>query len=152
MSIVEPTALAEEQRLRIPVSGLDCIVISGRAIFAISIDEGEAGPGLMMGSEEGDHEGAKYDVQMEVGPLWVAVRDVSPIVTAAGFWHFHGGPSGYQIGPCKWDTVGLPPPDADKERIRLLVQVVVRGGPDMRIHRLGYHLIANGRLAPGESI
>ena len=108
-----------------------------------------------MGSDEGDHVDVPYTVQMEVGPLWLAVRDVSPIVTMAGFAHWSSDTAdttGYEIGPCAWDTVGLPPPNDNHERIRLLVRVVLRGGSDMRIHRLAYHLIAFGRLVPGESI
>ncbi|MFN2421445.1 MAG: hypothetical protein ABR527_08730 [Gemmatimonadota bacterium] len=87
--------------------------------------------------------------------MWTAVHDVSPIVAQAGFFHMSSDEAdwtGYEIGPCAWDTVGLPPPDDNKERIRLRVRVVVQGGQDMRMTRLAYHLVAIGRLAPGESI
>ena len=85
---------------------------------------------------------------MEVGPPWRSVRDVSPIVTVAGFSfkdNDSADASGTEIRSCTWDTVGLTGDQSNLERIRLKVDVRMCGGADYSVIKLAYHLVAVGR-------
>jgi hypothetical protein len=138
--IMTPLGLAKEERLEIPVEGLRCLVISGYATFA-----------GMEGDEDDDYKDVSYSAHMVVGPNWLNVRDVSPIVTRAGFSHpdsDEADATGYEIKSCTWDTVGNPAPDTDSERIRLKVELEVKGGGFSHLTKLAYHLVATGNLAP----
>lgn len=140
MSVEEPIAFAKEERLSIPVEGLQCLVISGYATF-----------GTMVGDDEDDYKDMSYTAHMVVGPNWLNVRDVSPIVTRAGFNHpdsDEADATGYKIKSCTWDTVGNPAPNTDSERIRLKVELEVKGGNFSHLTTLAYHLVATGKLAP----
>jgi len=150
--IVEPIRLADEERLEIPLTGtgINCLVISGYAEF--NLDANDARHSIH-GDEDDDGKALHYTAHMVVGPTWLGVRDVSPVVALAGY--YHGNPDeadigGYDIQSCTWDTVGLPPPNTNLEQIRLKVELEIRGGIQHKIQRLAYHLVANGVLS-GES-
>ena len=140
MSIEQPIGFAKEERLSIPTEGLQCLVISGYATF-----------GTLIGDADDDYKYVQYTAHMVVGPNWLSVRDVSPIVTRAGFNHPDSDESdmtGYQIKSCTWDTVGNPAPNQDTERIRLKINLEVGGGHFSNLTALAYHLVATGKLAP----
>lgn len=143
--IVEPIGFAEEQVLQIPMS-IECLVISGYAEFSLNNNDVSHS---IHGDEDDDGKAVHYTVHMVVGPMWLSVRNVSPITALAGF--YHGNPDeadigGYEIQSCTWDTIGSPPPNTDQERIRLKVELEVRGGQQHKIQRLAYHLVAIGRF------
>ena len=145
---VEPIGLAKEEQLQIPLAGagVECLVVSGYATFSPFPSDVNH---WMGGDEDDDAKAVPYTVHMTVGPTWLAVRDVSPIVSRAGY--YHGNPDsadqgGYEINGCSWDTIGLPPPNTNLERIRLKVELSVRGGKAHRITHLAYHFVAVGTI------
>ena len=143
--IVEPTSMQKEQRLKIPTSGSDCIVISGYASFeTLGITSS------IKGDEDSDLTAISYTAQVVIGPDWLDVRDVSPTVTRAGFLHNdsdEADATGYKIKNCTWDTVGSPEPNTDNEMIRLIVDLDSRGGRKSNLLSLAYHVVAIGKLA-----
>ena len=152
-TIIEPTGFEQEERLQVPVSGVHCLVVSGYANFLFTVSNNVGGPtpsdDAPKGDPDDDSRWLAYDVRMVVGPRWRGVRDVSPSVHLAG-WSFANSDevddSGFHIDTCTWDTVGMPEPDTELERIRLLVKLRVRGGTDFGVTKLGYQLVANGVL------
>jgi hypothetical protein len=145
--IVEPLEYAKEEILKIPIAGgaIKCLVISGYADFTNS-----GGGSVVKGDEDDDLHVVKYTAHLVVGPNWISVRDVSPIVTRSGFYHTdsdEADATGYQIFSCTWDTVGSGEPNPGVERIRLKVEIELRGGSSSRLSSLAYHLVANGVLA-----
>jgi len=151
--IVEPNAFEEEEQLQIPTSGsaIQCWVISGYASFAWTPVNNVGGPtpDKLTGDPDDDTQWVSYTVHMVVGPKWLAVRDVSPIVTVAGYTFDNSDEaddSGYQVDTCTWDTVGLLEGQTEFERVRLKVELRMRGGSGFGITKLAYHLVANGRM------
>jgi hypothetical protein len=151
-TIVEPTAFEKEERLQIPTpAGADCLVISGYAGFTVIPVNTLGGPasGELVGDEDDDSQWVPYTVHMVVGPKWLGVRDVSPIVTVAGYTFEdsdEADDSGYQVDTCTWDTVGLTEGQTEFERVRLKVDIRMRGGSGFSVTKLAYHLVVNGRL------
>ncbi|MCV7067004.1 hypothetical protein [Mycolicibacterium houstonense] len=166
--IITPASLETEELLNIPVpsAGTQCRVISGYANFMDKdINNVYGAPiGLepLPGSDvlqdlplsgdfypnDDDKTWRAHEVHMEVGPPWRSVRDVSPIVTVAGFSfqdNDSADASGTEIRSCTWDTVGLTGDQSNFERIRLKVDVRMCGGKDYSIIKLAYHLVAVGR-------
>jgi hypothetical protein len=81
---------------------------------------------------------------------WLRLTDVSPIVTPSFFSHFDSddaNATGYGVEDCKW-LIGAP--NNPDDRIRLVVNLHVRGGPDMSVRGLAYHLVARGKLKAGQ--
>ncbi|BBX88508.1 hypothetical protein H5U98_26105 [Mycolicibacterium boenickei] len=166
--IITPESLESEELLNIPVAGAGtlCRVVSGYANFmdknitnAFGAPIGlEPLPGedilqpLPLSGDfepnDDDKTWRAFEVHMEVGPNWRSVRDVSPIVTVAGFTfrdNDAANASGTEIRSCTWDTVGLTGDQSEFERIRLKVDVRMCGGQQYSIIKLAYHLVAVGR-------
>ncbi|MGV0815874.1 hypothetical protein ABQF34_28320 [Mycolicibacterium boenickei] len=166
--IITPESLETEEMMNIPVasSGSLCRVVSGYANFMdknITNTYGapiglEPLPGddvlqplPLSGDfypEDDDKTWRAHEVHMEVGPTWRSVRDVSPIVTVAGFSFRDSdaaNASGTEIRSCTWDTVGLTGDQSHLERIRLKVDVRMCGGAQYSITKLAYHFVAVGR-------
>lgn len=166
--IFMPESLEPEELLNVPVasSGTLCRVVSGYAnFFDKSITNVYGAPiGLeplpgdtvlqplpLTGDIYPDDEDKKwtpYEVHMVVGPAWNAVRDVSPIVSVAGFPfrdNDSADASGTEIRGCTWDTVGLTGDQSNLERIRLKVDLRLCGGNQYAVIKLGYHFVAVGR-------
>lgn len=154
-TIIEPMSFEPEEVIAIPVasSGALCHAISGYANFYNKDFANEFGAPLdpsitgdIYPSDE-DKKWKTYNVHMVVGPKWNNVRDVSPIVTVAGF-SFRDSDSadasGTEILQCKWDTVGLSEGQTELERIRLKVKLRLCGGNEYSIIKLAYHLVAVG--------
>jgi hypothetical protein len=98
--------------------------------------------------DDDDQKWVTHNVHMVVGPKWLAVRDVSPIVTVPGFqfWDSDSADaSGSEILTCTWDTVGESEGQTEFERIRLKVKLRLCGGEQYWITKLAYHLVAVGR-------
>ena len=152
MAIIEPSGLEKEENLDIPVSGnVDCRVVSGYANFVLFPVNNIGGPtpanDAPSGSSLSDAEWEAHEVHMVVGPRWRAVRDVSPSVSIAGYKFDdsdEADDSGFHIDTCEWDTVGLPPPDTNFEKIRLKVNLRARGGRGFDVTKLSYQLVAVG--------
>jgi len=151
-TIIEPSSLETEEIMNIPVAsaGVLCKVISGYANFSDFenlLGGPELGP-LKGDPDDDDRIWIKYTVHMVVGPKWNDVRDVSPIVTVAGFSFLDSDSaddSGTQIDTCTWDTVGLSEGQTQFEKIRLKVELRLCGGNEYAITKLAYHLVAVGR-------
>ena len=155
-TIIEPMSFEEEQVMAIPVasSGTLCRAISGYANFYNKEFANEHGAPLDVSitgdvyPDDDDLKWTSYNVHMVVGPKWNNVRDVSPIVSVAGF-SFRDSDSadasGTEILECKWDTVGLSEGQTELERIRLKVKLRLCGGNGYSIIKLAYHLVAVGR-------
>jgi hypothetical protein len=138
MSIYVADSYAKEERLSFPAGGVTAMVISGYAEFENMV---------LHGHEDSDVLDVQYTLHLEVGPWWTAVRDVSPTVVVAGYRH--GSPDeadqgGWTVDTCTWEA--FTNPNDNKQRIRLLVTFLIRGGPDHHVHRFAYHLTALGRL------
>jgi hypothetical protein len=148
-----PVSFEKEEELFIPIVGGDCIALSGYAnFFSGNTEEGGPSSTSLKGYSHTDTVWNSHEVHMVVGPMWVNVRDVSPIVVVAGYT-FHDSDeaddSGYQVDNCTWDTVGQSGGPTDFERntrIRLKVNIKMRGGSDFSVTKLAYHLIAVGRM------
>ncbi|MGB8708213.1 MAG: hypothetical protein WCD39_00395 [Methyloceanibacter sp.] len=91
----------------------------------------------------------EYDIeQMVVGPHWRAIDGVCPVVVIGG--HSQVSPDvadamGFRVqGITKVDSVSLAP---GANRIRLSVNVAVRGGLDGKILTLAYQVTAFGMLS-----
>ena len=166
--IITPESFETEEIMNIPVasSGTQCRVISGYANFFDKSNTNVYGAPIGLGPPPGsnvldplplsgdfypnddDKTWRTHDVHMEVGPPWRSVRDVSPIVTVAGFSfkdNDSADASGTEIRSCTWDTVGLTGDQSNLERIRLKVDVRMCGGADYSVIKLAYHLVAVGR-------
>lgn len=166
--IVEPESFEPEELLNVPVagSGAQCRVVSGYANFfdknITNIYGAPIGLAPLPGEDvlqelpltgdvypdDEDKKWTAYNVHMVVGPAWHSVRDVSPIVSVAGFSFMDNDSadaSGSEIRRCTWDTVGLTGDQAEFERIRLKVDLRLCGGNRYAIIKLGYHLVAVGR-------
>jgi hypothetical protein len=118
----------------------DLVVVSG---YATGFE------GQLTGSEEDDYTDVLYQIEMLVGPTWRKLTDVSPVVTPAGFKHLSSDTAdntGYGVTSCSWDRAE--DPDGNMEKIRLTVEMFVRGGPDATVETLAYHLTAVGNLGP----
>jgi len=155
-TITEPMSFEQEEVVAIPVasSGTLCRAISGYPNFYNKDFANEHGAPLDVSitgdvyPDDDDLKWTTYNVHMVVGPKWNNVRDVSPIVSVAGF-SFRDSDSadasGTEILECKWDTVGLSEGQTELERIRLKVKLRLCGGNGYSIIKLAYHLVAVGR-------
>jgi hypothetical protein len=144
--ISSPSKFATEQWLHVDLAGTqggqggaDLVVVSGYAFYD---DE------QLIGDPDGDNYGVAYVCQLLVGPVWLRIKDVSPIATLAGY--YHESPDsvdkiGYDINSCTWDL-----PEPAPKKIRLSVALSVWGGEDHTLERIAYHLVARGKLAPGQ--
>lgn len=167
-AIITPESFEPEELLNVPVagSGAQCRVVSGYAnFFDKNITNVHGAPiGLtplpgedvlqplpLSGDfypEDDDKKWSAYEVHLVVGPAWQAVRDVSPIVSVAGFAFMDSDSadsSGWEVRRCTWDTVGLTGNQNNLERIRLKVDLRMCGGRGYSVIKLGYHLVAVGR-------
>ena len=151
-AIFVPEDFEKEEQMTIPTPpGADCIALSGYASFSeIPVNTlGGPSPSKLEGDAGDDSVWVGYEVHMVVGPKWRGVRDVSPIVTVAGFSFDdsdEADDSGYQVDTCTWDTVGLSENQTEFERIRLKVNIRMRGGDGFSVTKLAYHLVAVGLL------
>ena len=143
--IIEPINYATETRLKIPTppGTLDCVVVSGYAQFDTN------GAHRLTGSDLDDEQWLFYTVNLIVGPKWLRLDDVSVTVTRSGHIHYDQADwVGYQISQCSWEPAGLPEPNQDKQRIRLVIKELgVSGGMAHVQLYLAYHLTATGTLA-----
>ena len=158
MPIVEPVGYEEEELVTINHDpGNTCVAVSGYASFfrTFQTPSGRPMPPLethneLVGEKEDDDDTQwiKYTVHLVVGPKWSSVKDVSPIVTVAGFAFTDNDSadhSGVHTDSCTWDTVGDSEPTPDLERIRLKVALRMCGGNGYNVTKLAYHLVATGR-------
>jgi hypothetical protein len=154
--IITPVTLDAEEIMNIPVggSGTQCRVVSGYANFYekdfLNVHGAPLGSDITgdVYPNDDDKKWTFYDVHMIVGPKWLDVRDISPIVGIDGFSFMDNDSadaSGTEILECKWDTVGLSEGQTNFERIRLKVKLRLCGGEGYSILKLGYHLVAVGR-------
>ena len=149
--IKTPFGYEDEHLVDIPVGNARCRIISGYAnLFAVFHHEHHGplgGAGTPLGSDQSDTKWVEHEVHLVVGPRWLAVREVSPIVNVAGHSFDDSDEvddSGFHIDTCEWDTVGLAPPDDDYERIRLKLKLRWRGGLGSECTKLSYQLAALG--------
>lgn len=156
MAIIEPLGYEKEERATISNQpGSVCIAVSGYANFFNGFSGGlpaapENPENELVGDTQEDNDliWIPYKVHLIVGPKWSSVRDVSPIVTVAGFTfsdNDSANASGVHIDNCTWDTVGAGDPNPDFEHIRLKVSLRMCGGDGYHVTKLAYHLIATGR-------
>ena len=143
---VVPGSYSKEQRLQIPIvqSGLHCMTVSGYASFLTP------GGDSIKGDPDKDNTFVPYTVHMVVGPQWLRLHDVCPIVHRAGFIHTdsdEADATGYTIDSCRWEEVQSPPPNDKFVRIRLIVELTLQGGSNSWLTRLSFYLTALGQLA-----
>jgi len=153
--ILTPSGFEKEENVDIPVagSGVLCRAVSGYARFYNPDFTNSHGAPIIDGGLQGDPDDddrkwVTHNVHMVVGPKWQSVRDVSPIVTVAGFQFWDSDDadaSGTEILTCTWDTVGEPDGQTELQRIRLKVKLRMCGGHQYWITKLAYHLVAVGR-------
>ena len=146
--IKAPASQAPEQSLRVNLSGTaageggpDLVVVSGYAFY-----DG----GTLIGSEDNDMLAVGYVCEILVGPTWLRLADVSPIVSLAGYESQEADEADQmwvKIHSCTWEF----PEPPDPRRIRLIVGLSVGGGENASISSLSYHLTARGMLAPGQN-
>lgn len=144
VNLVKPKDYARERWARLPkMGGLDVFVFSGYARFTPP-QELLIGTGGTNTNLQGDY--VEYQVtDMLVGPHWIAVRQVCPMVVVAG--HIQDNPDeaddmGYEVTSIR--DIKAPV----DERIELQLYLKVRGGVDGRIPSLAYHVTALGMLCP----
>ena len=170
--IVFPVSLETEEQLTIPTgAGSACKAVSGYANFFSAFDPDTGGPqvfyqpgsggifadfpgilsgdpsNLILGHLDSDTVWVEYQAQITVGPEWRAITDVTPIVNIAGFSFADSDTaddSGAHIDSCTWEKVGVES-RRPSFRIRLLVNLRVRGGYGFFVTKLSYHFIAIGR-------
>jgi hypothetical protein len=150
--IREPVSYDKEHGLKIP-STQDCFAVSGYAKFHDGFQKSGKPhcpwTHALVGDSNDDEKWVRYRAYLIVGPKWKSLKSVSPIVTVAGYTFSdsdEADASGAHIDGCSWDTVGLPEPETDLERIRLKVELRVAGGSSYVVSKLAYHLIAIGSL------
>lgn len=144
--IVEPTGFDREHVCEIPTpSGVDCVTFSGYAKFLFTDNNNVGGPtgasGVLHGVEDRDERWEAWTVRMVVGPKFRGIRCASPSVFVGGYVFNNSDTvddSGVHIDSLTWDTVGLPPPETNLERLRIEVKMRIRGGLDFKVTNLGY--------------
>lgn len=128
------------------------MAVSGYAQFLFSNEDELGGPigstTSLRGDGDSDSKWVAWTVQMVVGPKMRAIRCAVPSVSVAGF-SFNDSDtvddSGWHIDAVRWNTEGEPPPEDLLERLRLEVDIRIRGGDGFAITKLGYHAILVGR-------
>lgn len=150
---ITPTAMAKERWMRMPTGGL--FVFSGWARFGqpgFFEVEPEDYDISLVGSGDTDTDEQSDVVQyhvtdMYVGPHWLRVQGVCPLVVAGGAW---------QQAPDEADFMGWQVHSVNKinlvdfggyKRIELQLTAQVRGGTDGSIPGLAYQVLAYGSLA-----
>ena len=148
-----PTSFENEQVLRIPLPGRDeCFGASGYANFFSGTASGDGHPLNCKISGVGTNSDDKWfgtEVHMTVGPKWLSVAHVAPVVAIAGISFRDSDTTdhtGYQVSSCEWDTVEAGDNTAIKfKRIRLKVWITMCGGEKSAVIKLSYYLTAIGR-------
>jgi hypothetical protein len=138
-----PSSQEKEQWLKflcepIPEQGNHVVVVSGYANYD-----------TLKGSEDEDNEDVEYLLWIPAGPRWRDLNDVSPTAFIAGYVHYSSDEAdntGMSVVNCTWEF-----PDTPERRIRLIVNVTIRGGDDAYLRKLGYHFTARGSLMPGQN-
>jgi hypothetical protein len=128
-------ATAGTQPLQL-ATGRQAIVLSGYA----EIPDG----GVFIAYPAGDKEESTVDVQMEVGPKWIDVVQVSATVTVSEIISLDTDEvdaSAWGVTECTWGTTGTNPDG----RILLKCKVLLRGEGN-GVRALAYHLVATGTL------
>src|SRR5262249_49501294 len=147
---VKPVGFAVERWMRMPATTSlgprDLFVFSGYADFT-------GGPESLQGDGDADTAAQEtwieYDiVEMRVGPHWLRVDGISPVVVIGG--HSQGAPDvadamGFRVQAITDVNVVQTTPGV--RRIDLGVNVTVRGGLDGKILSLAYQVTAFGALA-----
>jgi hypothetical protein len=148
-NVVKPASNDVERWMRVPMGGgMWLFFFSGYANFG-SPEEPLQGVGVVDTDQQAKW--VNYEVtDMIVGPHWLAVRDVCPMVVAAG--HSQVSPDeadamGYEVTKLK-DVNEVNFSDGAFRRIELQVNLRVRGGTDGKIPSLAYNVSAMGLLAP----
>jgi len=146
--IAQPTSITDNQWLHVNLQGTqeggkarDLVVVSGIAFYA---------EGTLIG--HADHDGwvVPYVVQMDIGPLWRKVVDVSPTITPSGYIFMDSDTadhSGFHVLSTTWSITTVP----GFKRIRLEAELSIRGGPGFSLQQLTFHLVAKGTLAPNQN-
>ena len=147
--IVEASSISQELHLHFQISGVDFLVISGYAFFLWQTGDNPL-PSQIQGDPDNDHKSVEYEARMLIGPDWEAIRDVSAVVSRAGYFHFSpdsADAGGYDITLCDWK--GVDSSSASYERVELRVSLSLAGGVDSYINSLAYQAVVEGKLGPG---
>lgn len=100
------------------------------------------------GSSDSDMKVLSYMVEMLVGPLWLRLVYVSPIVTITGYHSPEADEAdlmAYDVYSCTWEFPEVPP-----QKIKLRARVGVGGGENAFLDTLASHLVARGMLKPDQ--
>jgi len=150
---ISPTSFENEQVLQIPLPGKDeCFVASGYANFFSGTAPGDGHPlncKITGGGSNSDEKWFGTEVHMTVGPKWVSVSQVAPLVSIAGISFRDSDTTdhtGCKVSSCDWDMVEAADNKSIKfKRIRLKVWITMCGGQQSAVIKLSYYLTAIGR-------
>ena len=149
-----PFTYENEEAFQIPIVGdQTCFVVSGYATFYADSAPHDGHPigCTLTGGGDGSSDPRWFGnpVELTVGPKWISVAHVAPVIGIAGISFRDSDTTddtGYMILDTSWDTV-----DIDEggpihhKRIRIKTNISMCGGEQSAVVKLSYHLTAIGR-------